>query len=77
VIRIEHLRLHLPAGFEHRAVTIARLVGDLLARQSVSQDKVLESVSIEPQRLIGNPPDEEIARLIARQIVAAYEGVQA
>lgn len=74
MIQIERIRMHLPAGFEHRATSIARLVGDALAKQSVSHDVSLESVSITPQRITGNTPDVEIAQLIVAQIICGCEG---
>ena len=76
MIQIERIRLHLPAGFEHRATSIARLVGDVLAKQQISLDVALESVSITPRRISAGTPDVEIAYLIVEQIVAGYGGRQ-
>ncbi len=76
MIQIERIRMHLPAGFEHRATSIARLVGDVLAKQHISLDVSLESVSITPQRISARTPDVEIAYLIVEQIVSSYGGRQ-
>ena len=76
MIQIERLTMHLPAGFEHRATSIAGLVGDALSKQHISQDVSLESLSIPPQRLTLNTSDTEIAQLIVNQIVSNYEGRQ-
>jgi hypothetical protein len=76
MIQIERIRLHLPAGFEHRASSIARLVGDRLAQQHISQDVSLETVSIPPQQIMARTPDVEIANLIVGQIVSSYGGRQ-
>ena len=38
MIRIERLRLRLPPGYQHRATSIARKLGEFLAKESVSQD---------------------------------------
>lgn len=74
MIQIEHLRLRLPAGFEHRATAIALLVGDSLAKQQLAQDVELESVAIRPERLTPNTADSEIAQIIVRQLVANLGG---
>ncbi len=74
MIQIERIRMHLPAGFEHRAASIARLVGDILAKQHISQDVSLESVSITSQRLSLNTTDIEVAHFIVEQIVSGYGG---
>ena len=74
MIRIDRIRMKLPAGFEHRATSIARLVGELLAKQSVARDMTLESVVLEPQRIHVATPDVEIAQRIATQIIEQYGG---
>lgn len=74
MIQIERIRMHLPAGFEHRAATIARQVCDLLAEQSVSQDVSIDALSIPPQRIQANTSDDEIVQMIANQIIASYAG---
>lgn len=74
MIYIEQLRMRLPAGFEHRAASIARQVGKLLATQSVSEDLSIDSVSISPQQIRANSADEEIAQMIAVQIIESYAG---
>lgn len=76
MIRIERLRLRLPPGYQHRATTIARKLGEFLAKESVSQDVSLETLSLSPQNLTGQHSDEEIAQKIARQIVNVYQGGQ-
>jgi hypothetical protein len=76
MFQIERIRLHLPAGFEHRATSIARLVGEGLAKQQITQDAALESVSIPRQRIMARTPDVEIANLIVGQIIAGYGGRQ-
>lgn len=76
MIQIERIRMHLPAGFEHRATSIARLVGTVLSKQHVSEDVVLESLSVAPPSLALNITDAEIAHQIVEQIVSAYRGRQ-
>jgi len=74
MIQIERIRMRLPAGFEHRAATIARRVCEMLARHSVSQDVSVDAVSIAPQRIHANTSDDEIAQMIAKQIITSYAG---
>jgi len=76
MIHIDRIRMRLPAGFEHRATSIARLVGEQLAKRSVSQDVSLESVSIKPPEISFGMPDIEIANLIVQQLAANYGGRQ-
>lgn len=76
MIRIERLQLHLPAGFEHRAQGVARRLGELLGRQGVSQDVTISALRVIPQRIPRNTSDEDIAKLIADDIIAAYPGGQ-
>ena len=76
MIHIERIRMQLPAGFEHRSASIARQLGEVLAKQSVSQDVSLESVSISPQSIHASTADEEIAQMIANQIIENYAGGQ-
>lgn len=74
MIQIERIRMRLPAGFEHRAAAIARLVCEALAGQSVPQDVFIDNVSLAPQHIRANISDHEIARMIANQIITSYEG---
>jgi len=74
MIQIDRLRLHLPGAMQHRAVSITRLVGDLLAKQHITQDVSLESLVIKPQQLTMNNSDNEIANLIVNQIVSGAGG---
>jgi hypothetical protein len=76
VIQIDRLRMHLPAGFEHRATTLTRMVGDVLSKQSVSRDVSLDSISIAPQKINVNTPDIEIAQMIVAQIISGNQGGQ-
>ena len=70
MIRIERIRMHLPAGFEHRAAGIARLVGNELAKQSISDPMLRDSMLVKPPRISAHTRDDEIAAAIVMQIVA-------
>ena len=76
MIQIERIRMRLPRGYEHRACSIARRVCDMLAKQSATRDVVVDSVTIAPQRINVNTSDDEIALLIAKQIMENYLGGQ-
>jgi hypothetical protein len=76
MIHIDRIRMRLPAGLEHRATSIARLVGEQLAKRSVSQDVSLESVSVKPPQITSGMPDIEIATLIVQQLAANFGGRQ-
>jgi hypothetical protein len=78
VLIIESLRLQLPAGFEHRAERIGRLLGDALAR--IDTGPAGDPLSIGHLALPAIPlapgaSDADLARTIAHsvrhQIVAA------
>jgi len=74
MIQIDRLRMRLPAGFEHRAASIARMVGKVLAKQSVSRQVSIDVVNISAQNISANTPDEEIAHMIVKQLVATHAG---
>ena len=74
LITIDRLNLQLPHGFEHRADTIARRVGDELARLSWSgmyelKHVLLPSLTVRPEQ-----SDHQIAALIARSIHSQITG---
>lgn len=75
MIQIEKLKMRLPKGFEHRATSIARIVGELLAeRKPAKQDQVIDAVSVRPPRIPLHTPDREIANLIVEEIIIATGG---
>jgi hypothetical protein len=75
MIQIERLRMRLPKGFEHRATSIARMVGEVLAEKNMArQDQVIETLSVTPKRIPLNTPDREIANLIVQEIIVASGG---
>lgn len=75
MIQIERLKMCLPNGFEHRATSIARMVGETLAETNTAHhDQVLDRLSVTPKRIALNTPDREIANLIVEEIVLASGG---
>jgi hypothetical protein len=68
MLRIERMRMRLPKGFEHRASTIARMVGDSIAEIHFSENRTLERLSISPVQVSPNATDQEIANSIAERI---------
>jgi hypothetical protein len=75
MLSIDSLRLRLPAGFEHRAQRIGRLLGEALARIELGSSAVIEGLALAPIAIAGNATDAEVASgiadAVAHQIVAA------
>jgi hypothetical protein len=67
-LTIDRLSLRLPAGFEHRADTIARGVGDELARLPWPGGCHLDNLQIAPQTVQPEQSNHQIAAQIARAI---------
>ena len=70
MLRIDRMRMQLPAGFEHRASTIARLVGDSMAEIHLSENRTLARLSISPIQVSPNATDQEIAHSVAARIAS-------
>ncbi len=70
MLEVSRLRLQLPAGFEHRASSIARLLGESLAEVPTLESRTLESLEIGPVRVVPDETDMEIANRIANQIAS-------
>ena len=68
MLRIERMRIQLPAGFEHRASSIARLVGDSMSEFHPSENRTLDKLSIGSIRVLPNATDQEIAHSVAERI---------
>lgn len=68
MIRIDRLRLRLPPGHEHRAASIAGLVGECLQRYRIDGTHNLERLSVGPLRLAPNASDRDVADQVARGI---------
>ena len=75
MLTIDTLRLQLPAGFEHRAERIGRLLGDALAQIDAGAGLALDRLALPPIQLAPGASDADVARTIAHsvrhQIVAA------
>ena len=71
MLHIERMRMQLPAGFEHRASTIARLIGNSIAGINPAEERTLDKLSIGPVQISPGATDEEIANKVARQIASA------
>jgi hypothetical protein len=68
MIHIERIRMQLPQGFEHRASSIARLVGESMASIHPTENRSLDNLSIGPVRVSRNATDQEIAGTVAERI---------
>ena len=74
MLNIERMRMHLPAGFEHRASAIARLVGESMAEFHPVENRTLDKLSIGPVQVSPNATDQEIAQRVAEQIASTLGG---
>ncbi len=70
MLNIDRMRIRLPAGFEHRGSTIARLVGEAMVEFHPSKNRTLKRVSIDPVQFSPNATDQEIANHIAHRIAS-------
>ncbi len=70
MLNIERMRMQLPAGFEHRASAIARLVGESMAEIQLFENRTLDRLSISPVQVSPNATDQEIAHIVAKQIAS-------
>ena len=68
MIRIDRLRLQLPPGHEHRAATIAGLIGESLQRYQIEGRHSLEKLSVGPLALAPNATDRDVADQVAQGI---------
>lgn len=73
MLKIDRLRLELPAGFEGRADRLARLVGEELAALPIERDQRLERLQLEPIAVDAGAPDRQIAGRIATAIQRRLE----
>lgn len=67
---VDRLKLTLPAGFEHRASRIARLLAEELAGIPAPHDLRLASLTVPPLEVGPATGDREIAGRIARSIAS-------
>ena len=74
MLHIERMRMQLPAGFEHRASTIARLVGEAMAEFHPTEKRTLDRLSISPVQVSPNATDQEIAQSVAERIALTLGG---
>ncbi len=74
MLHIERMRMQLPEGFEHRASTIARLVGESMAEIHLFENRTLDRLSISPVQVSPNATDQEIAHGVAERIASTLGG---
>lgn len=74
-MKIDRIRMQLPAGFEHRGSSIARLIGDSLGRAGTLPARRIESLVLPPMQLPQNASDQVIADMVAARIVARIGGM--
>ena len=67
---IERMQMQLPQGFEHRATTIARLVGESMGDIHLAENRTLDRLTIGPVGVASNATDREIATRITDRIAS-------
>ncbi len=75
MIEIDSLSLHLPAGFEHRGSSIARLVAERLGVMDGLSPCNIDSLSIPAIKPVPNATDGEIAGQVAHGIASQLQCV--
>jgi len=68
VIAIDTLSLRLPAGFEHRAERIGRLVGDAIADLDVTESRAFDRLALPAIHVERSANDAQIATAIAHAV---------
>ncbi len=68
MLTIDTLSLQLPAGFEHRAERIGRLLGDALARLEVGSSIALDRLALPPIAIAPGASDRDVAAGIAASV---------
>lgn len=68
MLTIDTLSLRLPAGFEHRAERIGRLLGDALARLAPGSSIALDRLALPPFAIAPGASDVSIAAGIAASV---------
>jgi hypothetical protein len=69
MLHIKQMRMQLPAGYEHRATSIARLVGELLAECQHTESHNVDHLSIGPIQISTHASDRDIANSVTQRIV--------
>ena len=70
MLHIERMRMQLPAGFEHRASAIARMVGESMSEIHLAENLKLDRLSIGRVRVLPNATDQEVAQSVAERIAS-------
>ena len=70
MLHIERMRMQLPAGFEHRASAIARMVGESMSEIHLAENRKLDRLSIGRVRVLPNATDQEVAHSVAERIAS-------
>lgn len=68
MLKIDHLRLHLPSTYEKKASSIAKLVAEELSYLPIEHSLRIEQLSVPEIKLHGRQTDTQLAKRIARSI---------
>ena len=75
-IKVDHLSLRLPQGFESRAGTISRRIGTELGRQQWNNDICIDRLQLPPVSVSEHEGDNAIAQKVVAAILQEIEGRQ-
>ncbi len=68
MLSIDHLNLHLPVGFEHRASSIARLVASELAAMPIEKNGKFTNLQVPEINIHATQSNRQAANRIAQAI---------
>lgn len=75
MLSIQRLRMRLPQGYAHRAGSISRHLGAVLAEAGHVADHDIAHLSLDPVSIHPHSSDRQIAESIARQILASIRSL--
>ncbi|MCL2643844.1 MAG: hypothetical protein FWD51_00080 [Betaproteobacteria bacterium] len=73
-VKIDHLSLRLPQGFESRADSIARQIGAGLNQQNWCRDFHIDHLKLPPVSVSPHEGDSAIAQKVVAAILRRIEG---
>ena len=76
ILRIDHLRINLPAGYENQAKEISRRIAELLVGCDSKLLRSVPTLRVPPITIRANSNSGEIARAIVNGIQSALGELQ-
>jgi hypothetical protein len=74
MMHIDKITFRLPSGFEGRAESIARLIGECLADMKIpARDGRIDSMTIGPLTMLHGSSDRDIAAMVGENLIGQVE----